>query len=255
VITTMLSRALFTLVAGVAAAQTREDARDLLRQVADSARSAKTWRTEGTTIWRYQNSRIAVDFKMTMRRPQSLRFEVSRHGVTEEITVCDGAKWGSYHPGVPYLEAPAGPGLCPTTVLGMEQIADNLRAATFVGKDRVLLDGHEFVCDVVEAVYSKVGETCRVPDTDMYIYPPQPPEHDAATGRRVFCIDRARKLVLRDSMRWTEACGVHVNLAYTTTLSRIERDPELPPEIFKYEPPAGVRKGVAPKPPDGSKGR
>jgi TonB family protein len=199
--------AVLALLTASAHAQLNDDARTLLQDVASSARSAATWRAEGTMVVEMTTSEIARRFEQSFRiekqGPTLLRHEITSPAHT--LQVCDGATlWTYYGTANFYTKGPADYARCsPPFLLHAESLADSLVSAAITGRDQV--NGRD--CEVVRAEYPLTV--------------------------RIFCIDSARKLVLREWRR--DALPQSTTITYT----KIERDVPLDPAVFQFQPPPG----------------
>lgn len=214
----MLALALFLFASQL------EDARPLLQQIADSARNAKSWRAEGVVTNEYTGpgaqTKLEFQLKVAAARPNFSRMETTG-GMASDLVVCDGSTAWIYRPNAnQYTKSPAaGNPACGMTVLGWTTLMDGLESAVFNRRETVQFQGAATTCDVVEAEYTKLRLTSArgaIP----------------APGTRTLCIDRTRNLILRDRVQTA-------HFSSTTVYTSIEVEPQLPPDLFRFEPPAG----------------
>lgn len=188
----------------------------LLREVADAARATRTWLALGhiTTQIVGGSGEVATTepFKLVRDGPK-WRYEVAE-GPNARIQISDGvAFWETDRPAGEYVEHGPSAGLVRVPpVLFWDNLPETLPSATLAGEDSVEWNGAPRRCEIVRAEAQRV--------------------------RHSLCIDRERKLVLRDQ---TESPGNGRNpgrTIRTITFSMIERDPEPPPDALQFQPPA-----------------
>jgi TonB family protein len=116
-----------------------------------------------------------------------------------------------------------------------QRLLEGLKSAVVVGRDVVQFQGVPNPCEVVRAKYSKLPVFVTAAGSG--------PTLVTAPSTRTLCVDRARNLILRDDILAEitsgplAAQGVEVQCTFVPT--SVERDPELPPELFAFAPPEG----------------
>ncbi len=224
--------------------QTGEDARPLLREVADGSRRLSSYRAEGHIA---QDLDIGIGggkrdlaFRVATRSPQQMHIELS--GGPEWATglpidvVCDGGSgWVYYGKPKQYDKVVAGErtqGYCSRgTLTSFEHVADSVKSAVIAGRDQVQFEGRSQACLVVQAQY-------RVIDDFMI-----PPGMVGKIGRvsRTMCVDPVRKLILRDRLEADLDAGPDgYHVIETISYDRIELNPDLPSALFEFHPPEGA---------------
>lgn len=228
---------MFLLFTSMALAQQGEDARPLLRQVADAARNVKSWRAEYVATIEVEGagiqSKTETRAKESLQGPNLFRRELTRAG-SPVLIVCDGANtWWYASAAKQYLKTPVTTAACASTFANWAQLLNGLQSAVITGSDTVAFEGVPTPCDVVRAEYARLpsGAILGVGANVQ------------ATGTRTMCVDRARSLILRDTLETKSVPNPPspkgMQSKTTTTYSSIERDPVLPPDLFTFEPPAG----------------
>ena len=192
------------------------DALPLLREVAEAARATKNWRVEGRitvhSVSQSNEDDNVTPFKL-VRDGLKWRYEVAT-----AHTLSDGFRsWSVRQPATEYLEyaPPMGGAVRTPPVVFWDNLPEALPSARLAGEDTV--------------EWGAVSERCQIVRADM-----------RGGGQRSLCIDRERKLVLRDE---TET-ATHVTR--TITLSVIERDSQPPPNAAEFQPPADAVIRLAP---------
>jgi TonB family protein len=228
-------RPLMLLVcASVAFAQQGEDARPLLQQVADAARNVKSWRAEYVvtveTTGEGVQSKTEMPVKETVQCASLARREATLAG-TPVLIICDGTNMWTYALSAKqYLKAAGTTAACASYFSGWTRLMDGLQSAVITGSDTLVFEGVPTACALVRAENSTLTMT--------------------------MCVDRSRSLILRETV---EARAVpnpsspNVMPSKMTILySSIEKDPVLPPDYFKFEPPPESTLSAGPGVPAGN---
>jgi len=234
---------LLLLLAAAGFAQAGEDARTLLREVAEASRNLTTYRAEGHIVQELDFGPIRRDtlsFCVATRAPQQMRIEMT--GGEEWATglsytaVCNGQSgWAYFDRAKHYQKVGVDPltrGYCATgSLTSFEHVADNLLSAKIAGKRHSKFEGRSQPCVLVQALYRVIKDV---------MVPPAPV---VSIGRvsRTMCVDPARKLILEDRLEaeWDPGPnGIH--LTETVTYDKIERNPDLSPALFEFHPPEGA---------------
>jgi TonB family protein len=225
---------LLMLLASLASAQQGKDARALLNRVVDTARTTKSWRAEFTGIDEQRSDKVShliqVSLKMTLQGPYYAHIEGSDGGV---VLTCDGVTAWRYHPSLNnFANIPvARYRSCLGFVPAWTNLLDGLRSAAIVGRDAVQFQGALTPCEVVRVEYTRWLNF----RTGTVVAP----------AVRTLCIDAGRALILRDEVVYSYTAVDYpgpgdssvVKRKTTTTYSTIERNPNLPPSTFRFDPP------------------
>jgi protein TonB len=231
-------RLVLLVFAGVVChSQDVQDATALLRRVADSARAARSWRTEGTVTSGMDEQKAVVHaFKWAWREPGFGRAE-DRFRSRTDLTICDGTSiWRRAMPDNFYnktdLSAMHDRGTvsresleylsrCPDARPDWEDLLNGLVSARFAGHDELTINGRPRACDNIRAEY-RLGDS--------------PPELI-----RTLCVDRDHLFILREEKELaTHATAGSPGLHMETRIFRvIERDTDLDSHLFVFEPPPG----------------
>jgi TonB family protein len=220
--------------AALCSAQPNLDPRAVLEEIASAERAARTWNAEGVETGELtgegMNLHTGIRFKAAFRDPTHVRWETT--GDNRTLLVCDGADhWTYAEPGTGFYRSPifssgseASP--CRSQLPSFGGLLDNLLSVTLAGTDHIPFEGVPTNCEILHAEY--------------WI----PAAHGAGvtagtTIIRTACVDRARKLILRDH---TESWTTGSNTRSTRTLAFIsyKRDVEIPDEAFKFDVPTGT---------------
>src|ERR1035437_9029507 len=238
--------ALMLLLAGFASAQTKEDARAVLQELASSSRTAKSWVAEGIQVGEMTGPGMRIRnetrFKVAYLRPSKMLSE----GTTNEticgtdvifpsggLTVCDGTdQWQHNIPSTSFYRSPVNVSACRPEMGDFSKMAENLVSAALVGSDHVQFAGAARECALVRAEYSV----------------PMVPGFGSAPSRsvRTLCIDPVQRLVLRD--RVERGNGSDMLWVETPTYSSYTRDTDLPASLFQFQVPTGYFEDDGPQP-------
>jgi TonB family protein len=116
---------------------------------------------------------------------------------------------------------------------GWARLLDGLRSAVITGSDTVAFERIPAACDVVRAEYVRLPYGAILGGGTSV----------QGSGTRTMCVDRARSLILRDTIETKAAPNPSypkgVQSKTTIMYSSIERNPVLAPDLFTFEPPAG----------------
>lgn len=225
---------LFLLFTSMVLAQQGEDARPLLQQVADAARNVESWRAEyGVTVETTGVgilSKTEMPVKETVRGASLARREATLAG-TPVLIICDGENMWTYAVAAKqYRKAAGTTAACASYFSGWARLMDGLQSAVITGRDTLVFEGVSTACDLVRAEYSTLTMT--------------------------MCVDRSRSLILRETVEAKASLNPsspNVMQSKTTILySSIEKDPVLPPDYFKFEPPPESTLSAGPGAPAGN---
>lgn len=216
------------ILAVLALAQPTEDARPLLRGIAEAAGSAKGWQAEGVSLMEMTSdgthTTMETRFKMAKQGPLHSRYEANGAGAT--VSVCDGeAQWIYFQRAGFHTRNPIGD-RCVPPVVRWDNLMDSLTSAVVTGREQVEFEGSMRPCDVVRAEYDST--TPLIPGTPIY-----------GKSVRTLCIDPVSKLILRDHLEAAPNAGAFMRTSMTITYSKVERDPQLAADVFQFVPPAG----------------
>lgn len=234
----------------VASAQTNNDARALLQEIASSAQAAKSWRAEGVQITeltgRGMHLHDETRFKVAFQSPSKMLSEATADSTIGGIAgrfpsgtlrVCDGTdQWVYYTPGIGFYHSslPVG-GRCWPPFADFSRLTDNLVSATTIGTDHVQFAGGIQECELVRVEYAVTSPAGNTPALSRPI--------------RMLCIDPAQKIILRDR---TETGSASDMLSVETiSYTSYERDSELPADLFQFQVPTGTFEDDGPKLPGG----
>jgi TonB family protein len=232
---------MFFLFTSMALAQQGEDARPLLRQVVDAARNVKSWRAEVTNSTELKaegilQSKTEGTFRDVGQRTGLSRRETTFAGIPM-LVVCDGfSTWVQMPTLKRYQKTPGTSAACAPSFSQLQAPLAVFQSAVITGRDTVLFEEISTPCEVVRIGYSL--RRWWVPSQSD----PTTGTSEPGTGTQTLCVDRARSLILRDTIEVKVAPNPSfpkgLQSKATTTYSRIERDPVLSPDLFKFEPPA-----------------
>lgn len=232
------------LLTGLAPAQTNQDARTLLQQIAAVSHSAKSWFGEGVIVHEVTGGGMHAQdesrFKVAYQSPLRMLWETTaiketvgegqtaprtdQSGSSGTRIICDGNDHWTYNwPGSSFYHSSAAVSNCKPEIGDFSKIADNLLSATVVGSDQVLFGNATKECELLRAEYIT----------------PTAQQSKSATAHsvRTLCVDPAQKLVLRDRTERTDPSGVAV--VETTTYGNYQRDADLPADLFQFQVPTG----------------
>ena len=201
------------LAAASAAGQTAPDARTLLQEVADAARAVKTWQVEGEILVETRNefnsSSSRQPFKL-FKDGQRVRYEVSGPGA--RTMVFDGGVVWDYTANDHMFSRRDTTGISLPVPL-YYSVQGLLPSAALAGQDQV---GSQ-ACDAVRI--------------------------DLPGSVRTLCIDRERKLVLRDHTEslFPPGGGNTAGMVRTITFLAIQRDIPIDAALFRFDPPPGIQ--------------
>jgi TonB family protein len=211
---------------GLAAAQSSDHAALLVRESADLARYAKSWRAEGHTLVEIEgpatHTTTVTDFRLAylLGQPEHARNELTV-GALSVLRVCDGANQWTYVTNTrKYAKvANAQSGACAYPLNEWPALPLTLQAATEEGADRIEVNGAPRDCQSIRADFSQAAASKTMKQT------------------RTLCIDPDTKLVLRYRIdRYTpESATTH--WSQTTTFRVLERDAALGTELFQFSTP------------------
>ncbi len=185
----------------------------LLREVSESARSAKSWIVEGSI--KYSDFPGVSVFTLAMRSPKETRFEEMGGPIPAKI-VCDGSNALVLSPNLnsytkdPVVDYPN----CAPIVSEWYQLQATLASPALAGSGKFEINGQTSPCQIIRG--SLQGE---------------PPWHESI--KRTLCVDVDRKLIVWEK---SEIKGS----SRTYTYSRIERNADLPDSVFVFAPPPGT---------------
>jgi len=101
-------------------------------------------------------------------------------------------------------------------------------SVTLVGGDHIPFEGVSHDCDTIRAEYKIPASSSRSAGATA-----------GTTIVRTMCIERSRRLILRDRTEsW--ATGSNARFTRTVTFSSYERDVDIPEEAFRFEVPTGT---------------
>jgi TonB family protein len=211
---------------GLASAQSSDHAASLVREAADLARSAKSWRAEGHTVVEIEgpgtHTNTVTDFRLAYAQeaPARARNEISV-GALSVLRVCDGAsQWTYVTTTRKYAKvANAQISACTYPLNEWPALALTLQAATEEGADRIEVNGAPRDCQSIRADFSPAAAGRTMKQT------------------RALCIDPATKLVLRYRIDRYTPEDATTHWSQTTTFRVLERDAALGAELFQFAPP------------------
>jgi TonB family protein len=243
---TMIGTLVLFLLGGLASAQTGEDARALLQEVASTSLAAKSWLAEGVRAseltGRGMSMHSETRFKSAYQNPSKTLSETTG---TETISgrdsgapggglrVCDGTDlWIHNIPSESFYRSPVSTGGCRPELGDFSKLSENLVSATRIGIDHVQSGGETRECVLVRAEYSV----------------PRGAGNNAAPPNfvRRLCIDLVEKIVLRDQVEHGNSSDVR--MVETTTYEVFKRDTELPADLFQFQVPTGYFEDDGPQP-------
>lgn len=200
------------MLVSCASSQSRKDASTLIQSVADTANNTKTWRVEGSIE---DSSHVGpATFDLFMRAPAEVRFQ-QIGGSTPAIIVCDTANvWVYSQPLNLYRTQPFYEhALCSPVVVDWKSLASTLKSPVLAGHRTIEVGGQSIDCEVIRG---KSNATLPL----------------SGEVKRELCIDTSRNLIVWEKDRFKDS-------ARTYTYSKIERDIDMPPDIFVLELPPG----------------
>jgi outer membrane lipoprotein-sorting protein len=209
------------LLVSLVAAQSAEDATELLRRVRTTAENTKNWRAEvveisqiagpGINVQSEVRTKIAVQAPLKMARQNS--------GSDRTIFVCDGVETFYSGDGHGYYKGDARvTPQCYFPLIKFYVLDNDPASASVVGRDHVRLAYGDRECVLVRAAWKRA--TLNVV--------------------RTMCIDPAPALILRDVME-SEDERTGIRSIKTTTFTDYESNPALPSNIFQFSiPPSAV---------------
>jgi TonB family protein len=207
------------LAAASAAGQTAPDPRTLLQAVADAAQAAKTWQVEGEIVTETQSefasSSSRQPFRLFKDGPR-VRCEVS--GQDARTLVFDAGVLWEYAPNDHTFFRRDATSV-PLPVPLYYSVQGLLPTAAMAGRDQV---GSQ-ACDAVRI--------------------------ELPGSVRTLCIDRERKLVLRDRTEslFPSGGGSTAGMVRTITFLAIQRDIPMDAALFRFEPPPGATERATPQ--------
>jgi TonB family protein len=205
---------LFLLLSVVAFSQTTGDAKRLLQQVADSAKSTEHWRIEGSVERQGSKSTTTEHFRVLTRMPNEVRFELDGRS-TPAVIVCDGVNAWIYSPPLlRYKQEPAaGNKLCSPIVGDWNLLPANLDSPVFAGAcgpdPSTYFAGYVLVRGFAQPELTSSGRITRS-----------------------LCIDKEKKEVVWE--RWENKYETRVY-----RYSVLDRNAEIGGDAFVFNPPAG----------------
>ena len=229
----------FLLFAAAAAAQPNGDARNLLADVTAAMRDLKSWRATGTlTIEVDMGGRVTKTesaFTMTKAPPNLMRLDVTGSPPAISI-VCDGPSlWVSLSDPRRHNQLSDGGNPRCLPAAPWPDLLKDAGAISSQGSGAVEMGGKAVACELVQVTLSKIPVIANVNGRIRW---PKDGE-----GTRTLCIDRRQRSVLRDELRAVfpsvEIAPGAAQLVATTTYTTFERNPDLPRDLFRFEPPAG----------------
>ena len=171
-----MAKALF-LFAAIAIGAAPQDAADVLREIAQHAASATSWRLTGRTLTslelRNAHTTLDLPFRATWERPGRLRYEVLG-GAHAGLLVCNGGQGWTLNPAKPSDRAPAD-ALCPASPSNWETLADAPLDARFDRTATTLVEGRDQHCDRIVAHYSALRGLAPGAPGEMWRGSFQPP--------------------------------------------------------------------------------
>ncbi len=221
------------------------EAESLLQGVTAAYRGFSSYDIEGHSYMVMSlagvEQRADVPFRLAGAKPARVRSEIMNPSMSY-VNISDGSKTWIYLPQLQqYTETDAAPltsaggsageignaMAAGTPIQRYLSARQGLLAARVLGEAAVEVGGNSVNCAVVEAQYA-------TPDSARLELSPNR-----------FWIDRARRLVLRDSLQVKVAGGpngVPVTMSTVTTFSKLDIGQALPDTIFTFHPPAGAVK-------------
>jgi len=197
--------ALLVLAAAAAWAQSPEDARSLAASVVNAARSAGSIRAEGTLIEETAGtapSRKEILFEVVTQGPLLLRYRAMSDAAGPTLRICDGtSRWDYSEARNTYTRTTEDGEICMPPVARWADLLDGLIEARIGMAERY--------CTAIEASYTNF--------------------------RRMLCIDRARRQVLRERFEYFGPPQRTVSIEY----ARVEYNAAQPAELFQFRLPAG----------------
>jgi TonB family protein len=192
-----------------------QSATSLIERVAKSASETASWRIEGSVSYVGVNNPETVPFGLIAHSPNQLRFQ-QLGSQMPAVIVCDGTTAWVYSPPLEmYSKAiPIDSPDCSLIIGSWRKLTKALEAPALSGK-----------CGADPA--SESGEYELIRGTSK----PDPP----ITGqlRRTLCIDPSRSLIVWEKAELRNSARVYV-------YSKVERNVDVPPGAFRFDPPNGV---------------
>jgi len=204
------------MLVSCAFSQSRNDASALIKSVADTANSTKTWRIEGSMEDSGYSRSYPGTFTLSLRAPVEARFQ-QIGGMTPAIIVCDTVNAWLYSPPLNlYRTQPVSENaLCSPIVGEWKSLPSKLKSPTLAGRRTVEVGGQTMDCEVVR------GKSEATPPLSGDI-------------KRELCIDTKTNLILSEKDQYS-------GWARTYTYSKIEQDIDMPPDVFVVKLPAGSK--------------
>ncbi len=187
-----------------------------------------------------QQQVIEVPFRLAAAKPSRLRNEIM-NPIMPNVTVSDGSKTWVFLPGAgQYTEKDAAP--LSSTGASEGDIGNALAAGTPLQR---YLSAHEGLISarvVGEQTITVVGASVRCVVVDAQYATPDSTRFKLSPNR--FWIDRARRLVMRDSLlvKMSGPNGEPVEMSTLTTFNRLDINHVLPDTMFAFHPPATAKK-------------
>jgi TonB family protein len=208
-------RVLLTLIlVSCAFSRDRNDASALVQSVADTANSAKTWRIEGSIE---DSGHVQpATFTLLMRAPVEVRFQ-QIGGLTPAIIVCDTSNAWIYSPPLNlYRTQPVSQNtLCSPIVGDWKSLSSRLKSPVLAGRRPIKIGSRTTDCALVR------GKSEATPPLSGNV-------------KRELCIDTSTNLILSER-------DEYMGSVRTYTYSKIERDPDMPPDVFELKLPPGSK--------------
>jgi TonB family protein len=206
-------------------------------------RDLKSWRATGTLTVEVgmggSVSRTESAFTMTKVAPDLMRLDVTGSPPSTSI-VCDGESlWVELPERRRYTQSPqlSSPGCSPAAP--WPDLLQDAGAVSLRGSETVEIGGIRLACEVVEVALSELPVLIDVDGKVRRLR--------IAQGTRTLCIDRTRRVVLRDELRailpFREIGTGAAQLSTVTTYRSFERDPDLPRDLFRLKPSANSSEG------------
>jgi len=203
----------------------------MLQDIGAAARATQTLRVEGVTILEVTGegtlTRTETHFKSA--RQDALHSRVESTLANNSIAVCDGdAQWVYLGRAGFHTKNPISAERCNPPAPRWENLTDSLVSAAITGRDQSEFEGTKQPCEEVRAEYiSAVPIVREFPAVSRVV--------------RTMCIDRSRRIILREKFESVpDASRPNVpHYAMTITYSRVELNPSLSAELFHFEPPSG----------------
>ena len=204
---------LLAMLAWTSSAETHADAASLLREVAETANSAQSWRIEGSI--EESGTHRPASFTLVMRANQT-RFQQIGGSTPVTIVCSSGGTWIYSPPLNRYrtLSSQEDP-VCSQVVGDWKSMPVGLKSPSAAGHKVIELGNQVVDCKLVRG-YS------------------EPELPSAGRVKRTLCIDESRHLIV-----WDRAETRYGSRTYT--YSRIERNVDVPSDAFIFDPPPQSR--------------